>query len=264
MTCNHSAAHFFHVSIFRFWFWPESSAGWCLWEGFLIWIQDNDGSHCDNNPQDYITAVIIEMQNVWEQLYCTHCIVSSQLGPTHRCIIAACLISTKSLTWASARPTWLCAPWICSWLERTRPPRLCCGLWFTLSNTLTSNQLTDQPTKQHCCDDEWFRVWFHGKNLSRMLFKPNMSWLKKQREASIIARGDIMAKPTTGLCKSGTPSPPHKKAAPAVSKHPGWRKLSQWSRVEGLHVCLHLLLCLEFGPKRTSFLFTIRPKDVSV
>ncbi|KAE8294372.1 Cytochrome P450 2J1 [Larimichthys crocea] len=45
---------------------------------------------------------------------------------------------TKSLTWASLRPIWLCALRICSWLEQKQPPPLCCGLWFTSSNTLIS------------------------------------------------------------------------------------------------------------------------------
>lgn len=44
---------------------------------------------------------------------------------------------TKGLTWASLRPTWHSALWICSWLEQRRHPRLCCGPWFSSSSTLT-------------------------------------------------------------------------------------------------------------------------------
>lgn len=93
-----------------------------------------------NNPRDYIDAFIIEMENVCEQLHCTHCIVSPSLSISlpFTTVSSAFLNSTKRLTWASLRPTWLCALWICSWLERRRPPQLCCGLWFSSSNTLIS------------------------------------------------------------------------------------------------------------------------------
>lgn len=33
-----------------------------------------------NNPRDYIDTFIVEMENVCEQLNCTHCVVSSQLA----------------------------------------------------------------------------------------------------------------------------------------------------------------------------------------
>lgn len=97
-----------------------------------------------NNPRDYIDAFINEIQNVCEQLHCTHCTVQHcvvlpvNLPAIHYCTFSTFLNSTKSLTWASLRPIWLYALWICSWLERRQPPPLCCGLWFISSKTLIS------------------------------------------------------------------------------------------------------------------------------
>lgn len=68
----------------------------------------------------------------------TLCSPSCQPTFIHCCIFSAFLKSTTSLTWASLRPIWLCALWICSWLEQRQPPPLCSGLWFSSSKTLIS------------------------------------------------------------------------------------------------------------------------------
>ena len=71
--------------------------------------------------------------------YWSHCDSPPPLDPLFTAgILSVFLNSTKSLTWASLRPIWLCALWTCSWLEQRQPPPHCCGLWFIWSNTQMS------------------------------------------------------------------------------------------------------------------------------
>lgn len=61
---------------------------------------------------------------------------------------------TKTLTWASLRRTWLCALWICSWLEWRRPPQPCCGPWFTSLTTLISRM----GARIHCFHFAYYKL----------------------------------------------------------------------------------------------------------